>query len=90
MLQAFKGSLIGAKYMAATALDLYLNPKLIEAAQEEHQRNVAKYGPFVDPVKDLPVPSFELMHGVKEAQVPKQWEKEPYPYPEILKNYKTE
>jgi len=90
MPQAFKGSLICAKYMAATALDLCQNQKLISTAKAEHERNVSEYGPFEDPVKDLAIPSFELMHGKKEDQVPKQWEKEPYPYPETLKKYKAE
>ena len=90
MPQAFKGSLVCAKYMAATALELFQNKNLISAAKAEHVRNISKYGPFDDPVKDLSVPSFELLHGKKESQVPKQWEKRPYPYPETLIQFKSE
>ncbi|HKJ68246.1 MAG TPA: amidohydrolase [bacterium] len=88
--QAFKGALTAAKYMATTALDLYLNPELVEAAWEEHQQSTELYGPFADPVEDLPVPTFQLMHGMQENEVPKQWEDEPYSYPELLEQYRLE
>lgn len=90
MEQAYKGSLVAAKYMAATAIDLYLNQKLIDAAKEEHQKMVEKHGPFIDPVGEIDVPSFELTHGMKLEQMPKQWEIEPYPYPESLEKYSFE
>lgn len=78
---AFKGGLTVSKYIAATALDLYDDPDLIDAAWAELEESNAKWGPFVDPVADIDVPSFLLMHGVEEDAVPKQWEVLPYPYP---------
>ncbi len=56
--------------MAATALDLFADPMLLEAALMELKTSNEKHGPFVDPVKDVDLPSFKLMHNVEESQVP--------------------
>lgn len=83
---AFKGSLTAAKYMAATALDMYANPQLIDAAWEELREMNALHGPFFDPVADIDVPSYRLMHGFAEDAVTMQWEVLPFPYPAWLEN----
>lgn len=82
---AFLGGQTLAKYMAATALDLMADSALVDEAQKEFKESLEKYGPFVDPVKDAGLPSFELMHNVKEDSVPKQWEANPYPMPDLDK-----
>jgi len=69
---AFKASLTVSKYMAATALDLFADPKLLEDAKAELKASNEKHGPFVDPVKDVSLPTFQLMHNVEESQVPVQ------------------
>ena len=79
---AFKASLTVAKYMATTALDLYANPDIIEKAKAELKASNEKFGPFVDPAKDIPLPSFKLMHNVDESQVPVQT-KEEMPLPDF-------
>lgn len=82
---AFLGGQTVAKYIAATALDLMTTPALIEEAKKEFQESLEKYGPFVDPVKDSNLPSFEIMHNVKEDSVPRQWETKDYPVPDLDK-----
>jgi len=79
---AFKASLTVAKYMAATALDLYANPGMLEEAWAELKASNEKYGPFVDPAKDIALPTFHLMHNVDESQVPVQT-KEDLPLPDF-------
>lgn len=76
---AFKAALTVAKYMAATALDLYANPSLLEEALAELKASNEKHGPFVDPAKDVPLPTFQLMHNVDESQVPVQTKDMPMP-----------
>ena len=82
---AFKGGLTVAKYMAATALDLYADPKILEDAKAELKASNEKHGPFVDPVKDVPLPTFQLMHNVQESQVPVQTKDMPLPDLSTLK-----
>lgn len=82
---AFKASLSVAKYMAATALDLYANPSVLEDAWKELTASNEKHGPFVDPAKDVPLPTFHLMHNVDEAQVPVQIKDMPLPDLSTLK-----
>jgi len=80
---AYLGSQVVAKYMAATALDILMNPALLEEIWDDHRDSLERFGPYFCPVADVPVPSFELMHGVTEASVPRQWEVAPYPYPDF-------
>jgi aminobenzoyl-glutamate utilization protein B len=82
---AYTGAMTAAKYITATALDLFADESLIEGAWVDHRESLEKYGPFVDPVKDTELPSFELMHNIKEDAVPKQWEIKPYPKPDLDK-----
>jgi hypothetical protein len=82
---AFLAGQTVSKYIAATALDLLADQGLIDEAWKDHKASLEKYGPFVDPVKDSDLPSFELTHGVKEDSIPKQWEVKPYPKPELDK-----
>ncbi len=80
---AFHGGLRMAGYLAATALDLFTTPGIIQEAKAEFDQSLQEFGPFVDPVADTPTPTFKLMHGVDEDGVPKQWEDRPYPYPDL-------
>ena len=84
----FLGSSVVAKYMVATALDLFADGSLIEDAWKDHRESLEKYGPYVDPVKDVDLPSFELVHNIKEEAMPKQWEVRPYPKPDFDKLFK--
>ena len=80
---AFMGGLTAAKYMAATAIDLMSEKALVDDAQKEFNESLKQYGPFVDPVKDQNVPTFELMHNVKEDAVPRQYDVLPYKKPDL-------
>src|SRR5262249_51470361 len=51
-----QGMQLAARVLAATAWDLYQNPKLVAAARAEHQRGAAgrKYRAFLDPNQPPP------------------------------------
>ncbi|MDI9370890.1 MAG: hypothetical protein QM446_08245, partial [Synergistota bacterium] len=68
--------------MAATALDLYANPEVLEDAWTELKASNEKHGPFIDPAKEIELPTFQLMHNVEESQVPVQT-KEDMPLPDF-------
>lgn len=80
---AFLGGQTVAKYMAATAIDLFSDQSLIDEARKAHRESLEKYGPFVDPMKDSDLPSFEMMHNVKEESVPRQWDTKNYEMPDL-------
>ncbi len=73
---AFKAGLAVSKWMAASALDLLENPRIIAEAQAEHKEHLAKtpYHPVPD---DLSPPTFFDMYGREWETVPKPptWKK---------------
>ena len=68
---ALRAGLTVSKWMAATAIDLLKDPKILKAAWEEHKTYLAKT-PYYHPIpKDLPVPTFFEMYGSDWKSIPK-------------------
>lgn len=66
---AEKAGLQVSKWMAASALALFADTKLIEQAKAEHAGYLKEH-PYKDPVKGLPVPSFKKLYGIEREAVP--------------------
>lgn len=66
---AIKGGMQISKYMAATALELLANPKLIETIKAEFKEYIGKYG-FEDVMKGVPVVPFADLYGIKREAIP--------------------
>ena len=67
---AMKAGLTVSKYMAASAIELLTNPKLIQEAWEEHNKYVAEFGYKETVPPEVKVPSFEDLYGIKPEAVP--------------------
>jgi aminobenzoyl-glutamate utilization protein B len=59
---AHKGMVHAAKTMAGTAVDLFQDPALLEAARAEHQARLAR-SPYVSPLPDGLAPMLEMAAG---------------------------
>jgi aminobenzoyl-glutamate utilization protein B len=66
---AEKAGLQVSKWMAASALALFADTKLIEQAKAEHAEYLKQF-PYKDPVKGLPVPNFKKLYGIEREAVP--------------------
>lgn len=67
---AMKAGLTVSKYMAALALELMSNQKLIQVAWEEHRKYVADFGYKETVPPEVKVPNFEDLYGIKPEAVP--------------------
>ena len=67
---AMKAGMTVSKYMAASALELMINPKLIQEAWEEHKKYIAEFGYKETVPPEVKVPSFEDLYGIKPEAVP--------------------
>jgi len=67
-----KAGLTVSKYMAASAIELLTNPKLIQEAWEEHNKYVAEFGYKETVPPEVKVPSFEDLYGIKPEAVREQ------------------
>lgn len=52
-----KGMLLAGKVIAATAVDLYENPALLQAAKDEFEKKMERYGGYICPVPEGAVPT---------------------------------
>jgi aminobenzoyl-glutamate utilization protein B len=67
---SMKAGLTVSQYMAASILDLLNNQKLIDDAWAEHKKYVAEFE-YNEPIpRDVKVPSFEDLYGIKPEAVP--------------------
>ena len=67
---AFPAGLQVSKYIAASALNLMVDPKTIQDASTEHGKYVAEFGYKETVPADVKVPSFEDLYGIKPEAVP--------------------
>jgi aminobenzoyl-glutamate utilization protein B len=65
-----------SKWMAASALSLLSDPALIDLAKAEHAEYLKEF-PYKDPVKGVPLPSFEKLYGMKRTAVPGRYPDDP-------------
>jgi aminobenzoyl-glutamate utilization protein B len=67
---SMKAGLQVAKYMAASMVELLTNQRLIEEAWIEHNRYIAEFG-YKEPVpREVKVPTFEELYGIRPDAVP--------------------
>lgn len=66
---AEKAGLQASKWMAASALALFSDDKLIEQAKAEHAEYLKQF-PYQDPVKGVPLPTFKKLYGFDRDDVP--------------------
>lgn len=67
---AMKAGLTVSKYIAALALELMTNPKLIQDSWEEHRKYIAEFSYKETIPPEVKVPSFEDLYGIKPEAVP--------------------
>jgi aminobenzoyl-glutamate utilization protein B len=67
---SMKAGVTVSKYMAALAIELMTNPKLIQDAWEEHKKYIAEFGYKETIPPEVKVPSFEDLYGIKPEAVP--------------------
>jgi aminobenzoyl-glutamate utilization protein B len=68
---AFKAGLTASKWMAATALDLLMNPQTVDRAWTEHEKRLEKTPYYHATPADIPVPTFFDLYGREWESVPK-------------------
>ena len=67
---ALKAGLLASKYMAAAGLECLADPKLLEDARAELDRDVAQFG-YKEPVpREVKVPTFKDLYGIEADAVP--------------------
>jgi aminobenzoyl-glutamate utilization protein B len=72
---ATKGGLTASKYMAATAVELLCNPKIISEAKKELEGHLTKTKYYHPIPADMKVPTFKELYGMEPENVPKIPEK---------------
>jgi aminobenzoyl-glutamate utilization protein B len=71
MPSAMKAGRQVSKWMAASALTLMNEPKLIEAAWAEHNKYLSEIGAYKEALPpDTKLPTFEKLYGIKPEDVP--------------------
>jgi aminobenzoyl-glutamate utilization protein B len=66
---AEKAGLQASKWMAASALALFADEKLLKEAKAEHAEYLKQF-PYKDPVKGIPIPTFKKLYGIEREAVP--------------------
>jgi aminobenzoyl-glutamate utilization protein B len=66
---AEKAGLQASKWMAASALALFADEKVVEQAKAEHAEYLKQF-PYKDPVKGVPIPTFKKLYGIEREAVP--------------------
>jgi aminobenzoyl-glutamate utilization protein B len=66
-----KAGMQASKYMAAAGLECLTNPKVVQDAWTEFNRDLARLGPYKEPIpRDAKLPTFKDLYGIEPGAVP--------------------